>query len=243
MCNEAKFLPKENQEDIPDPLEDEEFDKVISACASEFHQHLFTFACYTGLRCGEIAALTWAEVDFASETVLVRRNITRHGFKLTKTYKARTVDSLPPALEALKKMRLLTALLPDTEIEVYQRDKGIRNKEKVRFVFNPLCFWHSGDKAWGTTNSISKRSRLILERAGVRHRRFHQTRHTYACWALAHGGNVAYVAQQLGHKNLKMVIEVYAKWMPSRSRSEAGRIWQSMIDNDSSSIGYEEDKQ
>jgi integrase len=46
----------------------------------------------------------------------------------------------------------------------------------------------------------------------------YQTRHTYATLALMSGVNPAYISRQLGHKNAKMLFEVYAKWIDQADR-------------------------
>ncbi len=232
LAAECRPFPLDSGDDKPDPLEDEEFAEVIAHCRMPLYKHLFTFAVYTGLRIGEIAALSWADVDLHNGTICVRRNLTKYGFKHTKTYKPRTVHLLPPALDALKKMRLLSGLLPDVEIQVYQRDKTIIKKERVRFVFNPQSPDPSRKKtparSWLRCNSIYDYWKSTQKRAGVRYRKFHQTRHTYACWTLAASGNPQFVADQLGHKDLAMLINVYGKWMPSKSDTETDRIWRAM---------------
>ena len=55
---------------------------------------------------------------------------------------------------------------------------------------------------------------------GIRYRSPYQTRHTYATIALMNGVNPAYISRQLGHKNAKMLFEVYAKWI---DRADRGR--------------------
>ena len=53
----------------------------------------------------------------------------------------------------------------------------------------------------------------ILKRAGIRHRRAYESRHTYACWALSAGANPNFIATQMGHTSAQMVYNVYGKWM------------------------------
>lgn len=38
-----------------------------------------------------------------------------------------------------------------------------------------------------------------IKRAGLRHRKSYQSRHTYACWSLTAGANPAFIANQMGH--------------------------------------------
>ncbi len=132
----------------------------------------------------------------------------------------------------------LTALYPPVEIDVVQRDKAVTKKEKVRFIFNPMCYLRrtQSREPYLDQSSIGDYWKKMLVKAGVRHRRFHQARHTYACWTLAATGNIVFVADQMGHTDFAMLTKIYARWMPSNSRREAERIW-SVIKESYSSEG------
>ncbi len=226
LIDSDMYLKEDSDESIPDPLEFEEFNAVIAACSNEFYQHIFTLMIYTGLRSGEAASLAWEDVDFENKNVTVRRNVTIHGFKLPKNFKTRQIDLMPPALDVLKKMRFLTELYPAKKIDVVQRDKTISKQQNVRFIFNPLCFTrHQNREPFITPKSLSRTWKKTLKSAGVRHRRLHQTRHTYACWSLGVIGNPVYVADQMGHSDFSMLTKVYARWMPTNSKKESDRIW------------------
>ena len=53
----------------------------------------------------------------------------------------------------------------------------------------------------------------MLQRAGIRHRKAYESRHTFACWALSAGANPNFIAAQMGHTSAQMVYNVYGKWM------------------------------
>ncbi len=51
--------------------------------------------------------------------------------------------------------------------------------------------------------SIGQSRDAALRRAGIRHRKAYQSRHTYACWSLAAGANPNFIAQQMGHASAR----------------------------------------
>jgi len=55
----------------------------------------------------------------------------------------------------------------------------------------------------------------------VRYRNPYQTRHTFASMMLSAGDSILWLAKQMGHKNTKMIIEVYAKWI-AQPNTESG---------------------
>jgi integrase len=59
-------------------------------------------------------------------------------------------------------------------------------------------------------------------KASLRHRNLYQCRHTYAALQLSRGENPQYVAHQMGHTNLEMIIRHYARW--SRRPERVGTL-------------------
>jgi hypothetical protein len=62
----------------------------------------------------------------------------------------------------------------------------------------------------------------ILLKASLRRRTVYQCRHTYAAQQLSRGENPQYVAHQMGHTNLEMIIRHYARW--SRRPERVGTL-------------------
>ena len=49
--------------------------------------------------------------------------------------------------------------------------------------------------------------------AGVRYRKPYNTRHTFATLNLMAGANPMWVARQMGHSTMKMLLENYSRWI------------------------------
>jgi hypothetical protein len=62
----------------------------------------------------------------------------------------------------------------------------------------------------------------LTRRAEVRHRPPYQTRHTYACWNLTARGNLAFIANQMGHNDYSMLVKIYGRWIDSESPESWG---------------------
>ncbi|MDQ5919982.1 MAG: integrase, partial [Pseudomonadota bacterium] len=73
------------------------------------------------------------------------------------------------------------------------------------------------NKRWYSDAKIRLAWIKILEEAKVRYRYPYQMRHTYASTLLSNGENPAWIATQLGHINMDMVIKVYGKWIPNNN--------------------------
>ena len=68
----------------------------------------------------------------------------------------------------------------------------------------------------------------MVRRAEIRPRPPYQTRHTFACWNLTARGNLAFIANQMGHTDYSMLVTVYGRWIDTESSRELERIWEGM---------------
>jgi integrase len=83
-------------------LTPEEVEALARAASCEQDAAIFIVAAFTGLRLGELRGLRWADVDFAKETIHVRRNIPQHGVeRVPKSGKVRSVPLADRAAEVL----------------------------------------------------------------------------------------------------------------------------------------------
>ncbi|MFK3711815.1 tyrosine-type recombinase/integrase [Leclercia adecarboxylata] len=122
------------------------------------------------------------------------------------------ITLLAPALDALRAQYELTGHLPETEIVQHFREYGKTEVQKHRFVFVPgLANDQPGE--YFCTQSITDRWDASVKKSGIRRRTPYQSRHTYACWALAAGANPSFIAAQLGHEDAEMVYRVYSAWI------------------------------
>lgn len=81
---------------------------------------------------------------------------------------------------------------------------------------------------WYAPSAWNTKWATPIRRARIRHRPSYQTRHTYACRNLTARGNLAFITNQMGHRDYSMLVEVYARWIDSESPREPERIWEGM---------------
>ncbi len=67
-------------------------------------------------------------------------------------------------------------------------------------------------------NFLRERVWKALAKAKLRRRTFYQTRRTFASNALAAGEAPMWVARMLGHKSAEILFQVYARYIPNRTR-------------------------
>ena len=157
----------------------------------------YTFSFWSGLSTGEQIGLQWKDIDLKSNAFYVRRSISAGKYlEMTKNdIRWRKVDLLAPAIEALHQLK------PD--------DYDV-NSEKYSstYVFqNPRTNDH-----W-RIDPLTNIWKTALEKANLKYIRPYNTRHTYASIMLSAGLPASWIRQQMGHVSLKMLEEVYARWI------------------------------
>jgi integrase len=142
---------------------------------SEWYYH-WCLALYTGMRSGELYALTWDKVNFETRQILVDcawNNV--DGFKETKSGHDRIIEIAPNLLLILKELKLQSV---DTNFVLPRIDK-----------------WDKGEQA--------RELRLFLMSLGLPTIRFHDLRATWATIMLSRGVEPVKVLKLGGWRDLK----------------------------------------
>lgn len=194
-----------------DPFDRAEIRTILDSCQGQ-NCNLFQFAFFSGLRTSELIGLEWGDIDWTANIIRVSRAVVAKKVKSTKTKAGlREVQLLPPAKEALTRQKPFTFLAGG------------------RIFHNPRT-----NQPWETDGQIRKTAWThILKKAKIRYRNPYQTRHTYASMLLSAGENPWWVSQQMGHKNIEMVIRHYGKWIPDHNKQAGYQTvndWGSVLD-------------
>lgn len=173
------------------------------------------------MRHGELSALAWEDIDLDTGIIHVSRSLNKLGiFGPPKTHAGnRVITLLAPALEALRAQRALTELQPRTEITFHYREYRKNEQQHIRFVFQPREV-NNEIKPHYCSSTIATLCDTAIKRSKVRQRRPYHTRHTYACWLLSAGANPAFIANEMGYENSKMVFEVYGTWIEEMNHEQ-----------------------
>ena len=189
-------------------------------------------AVYTGLRPGEMLALAVEDVATDFSKITVRRSITQSlTFKVPKT-KERTVLLQPPARAALKVLVSDATQREPADLTVWlnRHESRIDRARYCHLRHRPA----KGCQRLLRSECLEHKWANLIRRAEIRARPPYQTRHTYACWNLTARGNLAFIANQMGHSDYPMLVTVYGRWIDTESPgslSESGRAckaWQVM---------------
>jgi integrase len=81
--------------------------------------------------------------------------------------------------------------------------------------------------AGGMVNGDVLRRRVFhpaLEKAGLRHVRIHDLRHSLASMLIQNGESLAYVRDQLGHSSIKITVDIYGHLEPGKNRAAMAKL-------------------
>jgi integrase len=161
---------------------------------------MWTMLCTTGMRCGEVLALRWEDIDLEARRVAVRRALVEvDGYELhfsepksARSRRSVKLDSDTGRLLASHRIRQLEERLVN----------GIGGKPDLVFTRpdgSPLQPQH-------VSQAFEDRSR----RAGLRRIRLHDLRHTAATLALEAGIHPKIVSERLGHSTVQLTLDRYS---------------------------------
>jgi integrase len=114
----------------------------------------------------------------------------------------RTVDLPQRAVEALRSHR-------KRQVEEQQLRAG------TKWADNGLVFPSGHGTPLDARNVASKHFKSVIKRVGLPDIPFHDLRHTCATLLLGRGVHPKYVQHLLGHKSIKITLDLYSHWLPS----------------------------
>jgi len=182
--SDIHFLDQAEIEALLRAVPDDDFGRV--------QRVIYLAATMTGLRQGELLALRWMDVDWASQRIRVRRNLVRGEFGTPKTRRGSRSVPLADRLGG--------------ELDLLYRQAAYQADDDLVFA-NP----HTGKPLNG--NALLKSYQRALKAAGVRRVRFHDLRHTFGTRMAAAGVPMRTLQEWMGHRDFKTTL-IYADYAP-----------------------------
>lgn len=152
---------------------------------------------YTGIRLGELLALTWNDIDFKSGIM----TISKTAYRIKQNGNPQVVIDKPKTKNS---SRLIP--LPKQLLEILKRAKRI---SKSDFVLSTRTGGIVGTRAYQKTYE------RILKKLDIPYKNFHSLRHTFATRAIEMGMDVKTLSEILGHKNPVITLQRYTHSMLS----------------------------
>jgi integrase len=186
---------------------------LVEGVRSTRYEALYAVAVYLGLRQGELAALTWPDVDPEKGLLAVRRSV--------------ATDRAGERWSATKSGEEQEIILPEHIAASLIHHRKIQAEEKL--AAGPT--WRNPDLVFpNTKGGVNRRATVYenfqrhRERAGLPEMRFHDLRDTAATLMIRGGVDVRTVADILGHADPAMTLRRYAHVLPDMRERAANLI-------------------
>lgn len=184
----------------------EQFKIFISFVDNLHWKTFFTFLYYTGMRKGEVQALTWEDIDFNNNQILVSKNLTAKTFDApykitnTKTKENRKID--------------MDIFLKKTMLDYYNIKKGSSDFNKQDFVF--------GDKKPLSRATIDRYKKYYFKKANIPEITIHEFRHSHVSLIINESvkrnldmlGVFIMLSERMGH-TIEVMQQVYMHLFPN----------------------------
>jgi integrase len=211
---QAVSPPKARRKDLYPPDEEAIHRFLQSARETSYYEALYT-SFYTGLRRGEVLALTWRDVDLDLGTISVVHSL----------YRARGGKSILNDPKSTKGRRLVS-LTPSTTLLL----RSLRERQEADGIIqgyainddSPVFRYRDGSPILprGYSGAFTK----IMHRAGLEGYRLHDARHAHATLMLKQGIHPSIVQSRLGHAKVSTTLDIYSHVVPGLQEAAALRF-------------------
>lgn len=189
-------ISKEDKEEKVKFLNREEYDHFLKVAKTfDYDEYVSVYTLLrTGMRKGELLALTWDDIDFDNRIISIDKNRNSLGVFPPKTKKSNRAISIDKKLaNELKKLRLWqkenklkTFSYQESKYVAVDKIGKLYHEWKLNIIITNIC-----KKA--KMNKISP----------------HALRHTHAVMLLESGVDIKTVSDRLGHTTISMTADVY----------------------------------
>jgi len=219
----AIVLPKEDQQtklnkaSKVQPFTLDEQQRFISAIKGHELEMLFLTALNTGMRQGELFALTWKDINFQEYYIDVNKtaknvaDVSREGRK-----HSRIIIQTPKTINSIRRISMPSAL--SEQLRQYKLKQSEHRLQLANlYEDNDLVFCTIYGKYFDSSN-VRKRMNKIIDSINsnesdkskiIKHRKFHDLRHTYATRLFELGEVPKTVQKLLGHSDVSLTLDTY----------------------------------
>lgn len=200
----TNIKPKQPTREI-DPFSKSEIQRIISAEEGQT-QNLYALLFFSGVRIGEAIGLTWRDIDFENNVLKIRRQV-RFG------------ESTPLKTQnSIRDIPIIDVLKPFLE-----------NQFNLTGKSDSYVFLNKQGTQFYSSNKVREQFWIkTFEKVNIPYRNLHQTRHTYISNLISSGEDINYVSMIAGHKNTKVTLEKYSRYIP-HNNSEFGKTFKNLF--------------
>lgn len=213
-CSGIKYKSINSSNKEVEVFKDEEIRELVSSIKGNRIKVVILLALGTGLRQGELLALTWDDIDLNNCVLKVDKSIKQ----VTVIHNSdkrhfETIISAPKTKNAVREVPI-----PSSLIKELKKQKVMQNEDRLKagssydkdsaFVFTTEL-GHPID-----ARNLTRAYKRAIKKAGIPYRKFHALRHTYATKLFEQNAPLKTISMLLGHSSIKITADTYTHVMP-----------------------------
>ena len=178
----------------------DEFKEFISCVDELLYYTLFMTLYYSGMRKGELLALTWRDIDFEEKTINVNKTSYDRNITTPKTKASTRIIYMPNhVLYWLKKLKL-------------------SKLSKPSYVVFGEYTTHISE------STLDRAFAKYLKLYGVKKIRIHDFRHSHASYLINQKAIISVVAKRLGHGDVATTLNTYSHLYPTTEKEVVSQM-------------------
>lgn len=189
-CHVAGSIGKKDADEMQ-ILTLQEFNKMIDYVTDKENKFFYIVLFWTGMRKGELLALTYEDVDFENKTISINKN-----FQIVRGEKVITDPKTPKSKRVIAVNDIVLNCIKEMWDTTYKPNKT----DTIFYV---------------SKYSLKRQLDTACKKAGVPRIRVHDLRHSHASYLLSNGINIVILSRRLGHEKVQTTLNIYCHICPS----------------------------
>ena len=149
---------------------------------------------FTGIRVGEVCALTWEDISISEKTLYIHRTMQRIQTDDTESARTKIIITTPKSKYSVRRIPL-----PEELVRILEALKGSSSG----------YFLSGSEKKWVEPRTMQNHFKRLLKQCGVSDANFHALRHTFATRCVELGFDVKSLSEILGHASVNITMDRY----------------------------------
>lgn len=163
---------------------------------------IYRVLAFSGMRVGEVLALTWKDIDFEGQTVTVNKTLTRGQKNALIIQEPKT------------KSGVRTIAFDETTLAMLQTWRRTQAKDYLKLGFNTMqpdqCLFTNTRNEFLQPSNVLTRLHRLIKKHDLKRITVHGFRHTHCSLLFESGASLKEVQDRLGHSDIQTTMNIYA---------------------------------